>query len=146
MPPNVIITVPMTEVGTIVVRVSTAGGALPVEGADVRIRGAEEGNQSTVYLLTTDRSGLNEEISVPTPPASVSLTPGNIKGFADYDIEVFKTGFYPVTLRRVPVFSGVRSVQPVTLIPWPSYQKDEYPPEAEIDFSESEPLFREEVQ
>ena len=146
MPSNVIITVPMTELGTIAVRVSTAGGALPVEGADVRIHGAEQGNQSIVYLLTTDRSGRPEEISVPTPPASISLTPGNTKGFADYDIEVFKSGFYPITLRRVPVFSGIRSVQPVELIPWPSYQKDEYPPRLEIDLSESEPLYREEVQ
>ena len=146
MPQSVIITVPMTEIGTILVRVSTAGGALPVEGADVRIRGAEEGNKSIVYLLTTDRSGLPEEISVPTPPAAVSLTPGNAKGFADYDIEVFKAGFYPITLRHVPVFSGVRSLQPVNLIPWPSYQKDEYPPREELDFSESEPLYREEVQ
>jgi hypothetical protein len=144
MPPSMITTVPMTEIGTIFVRVSTAGIALPVEGADIRIQGAEEGNRSIVFLLTTDRSGLGEAISVPTPPASVSQTPGNIKGFADYDIEVFKSGFYPVILRHVPVFSGVTSVQPVELIPWPSYRKDDYPPTEEIDFTESEPLFREE--
>lgn len=145
MPPSVITTVPMSEIGRIFVRVSTAGIALPVAGADIRIRGAEEGNRNIILLLTTDRSGLGEQVSVPTPPASISMTPGSVKGFADYDIEVFKNGFYPVLLRNVPVFSGITSIQPVELIPWPSYQKDEYPPEGELDFSESEPLFREEV-
>ena len=144
MPKATVVTAPMTELGTLFVRVSTAGIALPVEGADVRIRGAEQGNQTVAFLLTTDRSGLAERISLPTPPASLSLQPGNIKSFADYDVEVFKSGFYPITLRNVPIFSGITAVQAVELIPWPSYQKDEYPPQNELDFSESEPFFREE--
>ena len=146
MPPTAITTVPLTEEGILFVRVSTAGVALPVSGADIRILGAEEGNRSIALLLTTDRSGLGERVSVPAPPAAISQRPGNVKGFADYDIEVFKNGFYPVILRRVPVFAGITSVQAVELIPWPSYQKDEYPPTEEIDFSESEPLFREESE
>ena len=134
----------MNEYGTLLVRVSTAGIALPVEGADVRIDGNEEGNQNIHYLLTTDRSGLLERILLPTPPAAYSLQPGNRKGFADYNIRIFKDGFYPVLLRNVPLFSGITSIQTVELIPWPSYNKDEYPPYSVLDFSESEPLFEEE--
>ena len=134
----------LNEYGTLLVRVSTAGIALPVEGADVRIDGSEEGNRNIHYLLTTDRSGLLERILLPTPPAALSLQPGGRKGFADYDIRVFKDGFYPVLLRNVPLFSGITSIQAVELIPWPSYNKDEYPPYSELDFSESEPLFEEE--
>ena len=134
----------MNEYGTLLVRVSTAGIALPVEGADVRIDGNEEGNQNIHYLLTTDRSGLLERILLPAPPAAYSLQPGNRKGFADYNIRIFKDGFYPVLLRNVPLFSGITSIQTVELIPWPSYNKDEYPPYSVLDFSESEPLFEEE--
>ena len=134
----------MNEYGTLLVRVSTAGIALPVEGADVRVDGNEEGNKNIHYLLTTDRSGLLERILLPTPPAAYSLQPGNRKGFADYNIRVFKDGFYPVLLRNVPLFSGITSIQTVELIPWPSYNKDEYPPYSVLDFSESEPLFEEE--
>ena len=134
----------MNEYGTLLVRVSTAGIALPVEGADVRIDGNEEGNQNIHYLLTTDRSGLLERILLPTPPAAYSLQPGNRKGFADYNIRIFKDGFYPVLLRNVPLFSGITSIQTVELIPWPSYNKDEYPPYSVLDFTESEPLFEEE--
>ena len=134
----------MSEFGSLLVRVSTAGVALPVEGADVHIDGSEEGNRNVHYLLTTDRSGLLERILLPTPPASLTLQPSNIKGFANYDIRVFKNGFYPVLLRNVPLFSGITSIQAVELIPWPSYNKDEYPPNLDFDFSESEPLYEEE--
>ena len=133
----------MSEYGTLLVRVSTAGIAFPVEGADVRIDGSEEENREVHYLLTTDRSGLPERVLLPTPPAAFSLSPGNPKGFADYNVQVFKDGFYPVLLRNVPVFSGITSIQTVELIPWPSYNKDEYPPISVLDFSESEPLYEE---
>lgn len=136
----------MSEYGTLLVRVSTAGIALPVEGADVRIDGNEEGNRNIHYLLTTDRSGLLERILLPAPPAALSLTPNNQKGFADYNIRVFKDGFYPILLRNVPLFSGITSIQAVELIPWPSYNKDEYPPTSVLDFSESEPLYEEETR
>jgi hypothetical protein len=139
-------TVPFTELGTLLVRISTAGFAIPVSDADIRIHGAEEGNQSVYFLPTSDRSGLSESISLPAPPAAVSLSPSPVKGFADYDVEVFKEGFYPVILRAVPIFSGVTAVQNVRLIPWPSYDKNAYPPAEEIDFTESEPLYREEVR
>ena len=138
-------TAKMTELGTLLVRVSTAGVALPVFGADIRIHGAEEGNRDVYYLLTSDRSGRTESVLLPAPPAALTLTPGNAKGFADYDVEVFKEGFYPIVLRAVPVFSGVTAVQNVRLIPWPAYDKDAYPPTEELDFTESEPLYREEV-
>lgn len=132
-------------VGTLLVRVSTAGIFLPVEGADVRIHGAAEENQNVRYFLTTDRSGLSERISLPTPPRALSMTPGNRPGFSNYDIEVFKTGFYPAIFRNVPLFPGVNSIQPVELIPLPLYNPNRYPPRVETEFLEREPLFDVEV-
>ena len=141
--PSLATPITMNEYGTLLVRVSTAGIALPVEGADVRIDGGEEGNHEIHYLLTTDRSGLPERILLPAPPAAISLTPSGQKAFADYNIRVFKDGFYPVLLRNVPIFSGVTAIQAVELIPWPSYNKDEYPPLSVLDFTESEPFYEE---
>ena len=132
-----------SEYGELLIRVFTAGIALPVEGADVRIEGSEESNRDIHYFVTTDRSGLGERIALPAPPAALSLLPGGKKGFADYTVAVFKEGFYPVLLKNVPLFSGVTSIQTVELIPWPSYNKDEYPPPSVFDFSESEILYAE---
>ena len=136
---------PLTDIGTLLVRVSTAGIFLPVEGADVRISGALDSNRSIRYLLTTDRSGLAERIPLPTPAKELSLSPGGQAGFADYNIEVFKQGYYPVSYLNVPLFPGVTSIQTVELIPLPRYEPDRYPPREELEFSEREPLFDEEV-
>ena len=137
---------PLTDVGTLLVRVSTAGIFLPVEGADVRVSGADEGNRSIQYLLTTDRSGLAERIPLPTPAVSLSLSPGGVAGFSDYNIEVFKQGFYPVTFLNVPLFPGITSIQTVELIPLPLYEPERYPPSEELTFTEREPLFDGEVE
>ena len=135
----------LTELGTLLVRVSTAGIFLPVEGADVRIHGAIPENSDIHYFLTTDRSGLAERVTLPTPSRALSLTPGNPAGFANYDVEVFKNGFYPAVFRNVPLFPGINSVQAVELIPLPLYEPDRYPPRGETEFTEREPLFDEEV-
>lgn len=137
---------PLTDAGTLLVRVSTAGIFLPVEGADVRISGADEGNKSIHYFLTTDRSGLAEKVSLPTPAVSLSLSPGIVAGFSDYNIEVFKQGYYPVTFLNVPLFPGVTSIQAVELIPLPLYDPERYPPREELEFAEREPLFDREVE
>ena len=134
---------PLSALGTLLVRVSTAGGFLPVEGADVRLVGAAEENRSIRYLLTTDRSGLAERISLPTPPKELSLSPGNAAGFSRYNLEVFKQGYYPVRYEDVPLFPGVNSVQTVELIPLPLYRPEQYPPREELIFTEREPLFEE---
>lgn len=128
------------EFGTLAVRVVTAGGAYPVEGADVRIRGAMPENAAVSYLLTTDRSGLAERINLPTPSRDLSLSPGGLPGYATYLIEIFKAGFYPLIFRDVPLFPGVTSLQLGELIPTPAYRPEDYPPIGEVDFTEYEPL------
>ncbi|MBO7293048.1 MAG: carboxypeptidase regulatory-like domain-containing protein [Clostridia bacterium] len=134
---------PLSALGTLLVRVSTAGGFLPVEGADVRLVGAAEENRSIRYLLTTDRSGLAERVSLPTPPKELSLSPGNVAGFSRYNLEVFKQGYYPVRYEDIPLFPGINSVQTVELIPLPLYRPEQYPPREELNFTEREPLFEE---
>ncbi len=138
-------TAPLTEVGTLLVRVSTAGIFIPVEGADIRISGAREENRYVQYFLTSDRSGLAEKIMLPTPATYLSLTPGNPRGYADYNIEVYKNGFYPAVYQNVPLFPGITSVQAVELIPMPPYRPEEYPPRSEILIEEGEPPLYEEV-
>ena len=130
----------LSQLGTLAVRVVTAGGAFPVEGADVRIGGATEENAAIHYLLTTDGSGLAERIDLPTPEAALSQSPGNPPGFASYVIEIFKAGYYPLVFRDVPLFPGVTSLQLGELIPKPPYVPEKYPPTEETDFTEYEPL------
>ena len=106
--------------GYLKVRVTRAGGTLPVENAVVTIteykNGAAEDDR-ILYSLRTDRGGLTETVSLAAPAFGTSTRPGNAQPFALYNVNVAYDGFYPVELVGVPVFGGVVAVQPVDLMP-----------------------------
>lgn len=106
--------------GFLKVRVTRAGGTLPVEGAVVTISeyiNDPAADDEVLYSLRTDRGGLTETVSLPAPAFTDSTRPGNAQPFALYNISVKYNGFYPVELVGVPVFGGVVAVQPVDLMP-----------------------------
>jgi hypothetical protein len=97
--------------GYLQVFVRTAGGSLPVEGARVRVESA-----TLLRELVTDKSGRTARIPLPAPAASDSLSAGVRNPFALYRVRVEKEGFYPQLTENVPVFAGVGSLQPITLV------------------------------
>ncbi|MBQ9133347.1 MAG: hypothetical protein IJX64_02310 [Clostridia bacterium] len=113
-----------TSTGTLIVSVYTAGGAIPVEGALVTIRGGEQNSSGVLSILYTDQSGNTPRITLPAPPASESESPGTEKPYATYNIEVDKDSFYPRSFINVPIFSETTSIQPVNLIPLTEYNPD----------------------
>lgn len=111
-----------TSTGTLIVSVYTAGGALPIEGALVTIRGANQNGSGVISVLYTDQSGNTPRISLPAPPASSSESPGSATPFATYNVEVDKENFYPRSFINVPIFAGTTSIQPANLIPKTEYE------------------------
>ena len=110
-------TFPDGETGYLTVRVSTARGAIPLEGASVNIRGNTEELSGIIYSLISDRDGKTPRVALNTPPAKSSAEPESTTPYATYNIDVFKEGYTPVFFHNVPVFSGITSVQPAVMIP-----------------------------
>lgn len=107
--------------GYLVVRASTAGGAIPLEGATVKIwNDAQEGEDASDvrYMLRTDRDGNTQHVSLPAPPRVISYTPGSVP-YALYHVDVTAKGYYPQHFVRVPVYDTVTSIQNAYLIPLP---------------------------
>ncbi len=107
------------EEGVLIVRVTAAGTSLPVEGADVRIRGADEENAGILRVLTSGKNWLTEKIGLAAPPADISRSPSGERGYAAYNVEVFKDGFYTHTYLKIPVFSTITSLWEAQLISRP---------------------------
>ena len=103
--------------GYLTVKVSTARGAIPLEGALVQIRGSDASNSGILYSLRTDRDGKTPRITLPTPPLSASQSPGNTPSYADYTVEVFREGYQPLTFEQVPIFPSILSIQPAVMVP-----------------------------
>lgn len=105
------------EFGYLIVRVSTALGAIPLENATVNIRGNTEDSSGIVYSMLSDRDGLTEKVTLPAPPRDLSEHPGESVPFSSWNIDVFKEGYVPVFFQNVPVYSTIVSVQPAVLVP-----------------------------
>lgn len=114
--------------GTLRVRAYTAGGALPVEGAVIRVTGASEDNRLVAYSTITDRDGLGELFTLPAPDVNYSLSPSPAEApYALYDLEITADGYYTKTIRGISVFSGVNSIQLVNMIPGSGRMVEDYP-------------------
>ena len=114
--------------GSLRIRAYTAGGALPVKGATVRITGAEEFNRLVTYSLVTDRDGQTEVVTLPAPSINYSLTPDAAETpYAVYDVVITAPGYLTKRINGLTVFSGVNSVQLVNMIPGTGELPEEYP-------------------
>ncbi len=116
--------------GTLIVQ-TRAANAIPIQGATVIVRLAEENKPSSLLqVLTTDESGLTLPIRIETPAPSESLSPGGKKPYTEISTEVSADGYYPVINTGIPIYPGITSIQPVRMIPIPTREDGTtFPPE-----------------
>ncbi len=118
--------VPLSEMkgsGYIKAEITTAGGAVPIEGASVIITKREGDKILLIRMLATDPSGSTELVSLPAPDIVYSETPDpESKPFTEYIMSIYAEGFYAVPEIIVPVFTTVKSIQPVSLVPLAQFE------------------------
>jgi hypothetical protein len=114
--------------GTLRVRAYAAQGALPVQGAVVRVMGSGEDNRLVAFSSVTDRDGLSELFTLPAPSVDLSLTPdpANLP-YSLYDLEISANGYYTKKIKGITVFSGINSIQLVNMIPGSGNMVEDYP-------------------
>ena len=107
--------------GYLIVHVTTARGAIPLEGALVTVRNYrpefEEGRGDVLYTLVSGRDGNTDRIELPAPAKGDSLTPGKAQPFSIYNLDVRLEGYRGQSYFALPIFDGITAVQPVDLIP-----------------------------
>jgi hypothetical protein len=116
----------LTGTGYLIVRVTTASGAIPLEGAQVSIREYFPGHERSgdfVAALVSGSDGNTEVLSLPTHPKSESLVAGNAIPYSTYVAEVRLEGYADQAFIGIPIFDGIVAIQPVNLIPLPENGK-----------------------
>ncbi len=126
------------NVGYLIVNVTTARGAIPLENASVTIFDSETEGNPIVTAAKTDRSGKTPRLALYAPDRGISMKPGNAKPYASYLIEVTLRGYYTATGSGVPIFSGITSIQPIELLPLAENDPEYVYPRAGLDIPESE--------
>lgn len=123
--------------GSVQFRTYTARNALPVAGARVTVTKMIGGGVHTFYTLITDVSGQTKEVILPAPPVALSQKPDSgIQPYALYDADITAEGFRPVSVRGLPVFEGILSVQRAAMIPSIDGRESETVTETEPDLTE----------
>lgn len=114
--------------GTLRVRAYTAGGALPVEGAIVRVTGASEDTRLVAFTSVTDPDGQTEIFTLPAPAVNYSLAPSPAEApYSLYDLEISKSGFFTKRIRGLTVFPGINSIQLIAMVPGSGVLSEDYP-------------------
>ncbi len=133
-----------TGTGYLVVHVTTARGAIPLEGAQVQVRndlpkGTPEAGDVIVSLIT-NRDGNTEPIPLPAPPKSQSLAPSAAPPYTSYSTDVYLEGYLAQSNFNIPIFDGITAIQPADLIPLPENRRtDSRTPDSERFFESSAP-------
>ena len=76
--------------GYLLVKVSTARGAIPLEGAQVIIRGAQRDSSDVIYSLLSDRSGSTPRVALPAPRRILSQSPESLSPYALYSVVLLR--------------------------------------------------------
>ncbi len=123
--------------GTLRFRTYTARNALPVEGARVLVTKVIGGSRHTFYDLLTDSSGQTQVLEMPAPSGELSQSPTvSVQPYALYDADITAEGYIPVSVRSLPVFEGILSVQRIALVPSAGTDEKETITESEPDLTE----------
>ena len=117
--------------GYIVVRVSTARGAIPLAGAEVIIRQNKLSDDADIIAsMLSSNSGLTARIALPAPSKALSESPGNDKPYSTYNVEVRADGYFTQLYNEIAVFDGITSYQNAILVPLPdNVKKDNFTPD-----------------
>lgn len=109
---------PLSQTGTLSVRVFTSRAQIPLPGATVAISRRTGPQRHTLLAVrVTDENGEVGPLTIAAPDLSGSESPGTKTPFASLDIRVEHPGYELEIIEDVQVFSGVDSLLPVALLP-----------------------------
>lgn len=113
----------MSGQGYLQIEVTTASGAVPVRDATVIITERSNGDESLIGMIVTDENGTTPIVPLPAPPQSLSEAPDPAeRPYSEYNISVYKKGFYSIPRLTVPIFDTIKSIQPVSVIPLAEFE------------------------
>ena len=102
------------DTGTLKTQVVSTTDNLPIEGARIQISYSGDPNQQ-IEEVTTDASGMSEEVTLNTPPIEYSMSPSENQPFSQYTIQVSAPGYRPFTIAGIQVMPEQLSLQKVRL-------------------------------
>ncbi len=112
--------------------VTSANGAIPIPDALVLVTREENGETVVIASRITNDSGLTEPVILPAVDPALTLQPGTAIPRIVYDVSVSAPAHYRAVTTDIPLYGGIPTQLPVSLIPLPEFADD---PEQEIRYT-----------
>lgn len=114
-----------TSVANFQVRVTAANEALPIQGALVTVRRELDNETVLERTVITGISGLTEVITLPATDPALTLSPDSTFVPITYEVDVVAPRYYRVRNNGIPLYGGIDTVLPVSLIPLPEFENED---------------------
>lgn len=105
-----------TSSGMLQINVINIQNNFPIQNARVTISYKGEPT-SAIERLETNSSGQTETVSLPAPPVELSLEPGIIQPYSEYNLVVEADGFDPIAISGTEILADSTAIQPVGMTP-----------------------------
>lgn len=98
------------KTGYLKVETFIADRAAPIAGVNILITKIIDGVERIFYNAQTNESGIINDIRLPAPDASTSLSPDQPFPYATYLLSAAKRGFALVSPTEIQIFEGVKTI------------------------------------
>ena len=105
------------QTGALRVQAYIGAQGFPVSGALVTVSAPFKDGERVLYAVKTNADSIADNLILPAPDREASQIPGSQNPFAEYNVSVSHPNYRTATFTGVPVFAGVRSIQPVVFLP-----------------------------
>ena len=102
--------------GLLQVNVVNIQNHFPIQNARITI--SYKGDpQSPVEQVVTNSSGQTEQVALSAPPLELSLEPGDVQPYSEYNLRVEAEGFDPLVVSGTEILADSTAIQPVSMTP-----------------------------
>lgn len=113
------------KMGELRIQATAGGRAVPIAGAEVTVSKTFTDGSQIFATAVTDASGIVDGIELPAPDKSQSQNPSGDAPYSVYTVTVSHPGYRSEIYTQVPIFDGIKSIQPVHFIPArPDFQQE----------------------
>lgn len=105
--------------GAMKLQVTAGGQSFPIINAQVTVRIPLETGDRDIFTGYTDINGIIDNIELPAPNSDISFDEANktVIPYSVYEVTVTHPDFADAEFFNVPVFAGIKSIQPVQMVP-----------------------------
>ena len=96
----------------------------PVQDAEISISSVDA-PETVIRRLMTNSSGQTENVVLEAPPKALSLRPGDVRPYSEYQVAVSAPGYEPAVIAGTEILADTTAIQNVRLHPLAGYDGEE---------------------